>query len=204
MTELFYYDSLFDGYIFIDESGRGNLAGEMVFCGLKITGDVSFADDSKKLSFKQREGLVEKIKENSEFFTVITTPQEIDLFGLSSMIKKSLEQIINNFGKDENFLYDGNKTFGVDNQNLKTLVKADALVKGVGAASIIAKHTKDMLMKHHHEKFPMYNFLNNAGYATKDHIEAIKKYGYCDIHRKSYKVKELQTIENKNVVDLLF
>lgn len=204
MNEIVDYDEIFKDYIYIDESGRGNLAGEMVFCGLRIIDDVSFADDSKKLSFKQREEMVEKIKENSDFFTVVTTPQEIDAFGLSAMIKKSLEQIINNFGKDENFLYDGNKTFGVENSNLKTLVKADALVKGVGAASIIAKHTKDMLMKYHHEKFPMYNFLNNAGYATKDHIEAIKKYGQCEIHRKSYKVKELQEFENKNVVDLLF
>jgi len=204
MTEIIDYDEMFRGYIFVDESGRGNLAGEMIYTGLKIIGDVSFADDSKKLSPKKREDMVEKIKENSEYFTVVTTSEEIDAFGLSAMIKKSLEQIINNFGKDEKYLFDGNKKFGVENPNLETLIKADSLVKGVGAASIIAKHTKDLLMLEHHEKFPHYNFKENAGYATKQHIEAIKQFGFCAIHRKSYKIKELENFENEKMVNLLF
>lgn len=176
----------------------------MIFTGLKITGDVLFADDSKKLSKKQREEMVEKIKNNSEYFIVVTSAKEIDDYGLSSMIKKSLEKIIKHFGENEKYLYDGNKTFGVENKNLKTLVKADALVKGVGAASIIAKHTKDTLMLVNHEKYPMYNFVNNSGYATKEHIDAIKKYGYCELHRKSYKIKELEEYENKKSSDFLF
>jgi ribonuclease HII len=198
------YNTIYKGYVFIDESGTGCIAGPAVVTGLKITGEVSFAEDSKKLSSKQREDMVEKIKLNSEFFTVITTAKEIDDFGLPQMIKKSLELIINKFGNDEKYLYDGNRMFGVENLNLETLVKADALVKGVGAASIIAKHTKDLLMLEHHKIFPQYNFVQNAGYATKQHIELIKKHGYCELHRMSYKVKELVEWENKKMVDVLF
>jgi len=194
----------YDGYIFIDESGRGNLAAEMVFTGVKVTGNVDFADDSKKLSPKQREEMVDKVKRNVQHCTVITTAEDIDKNGLGPSIKKSLETIINYFGDDEHYLYDGNKTFGVTHPNLETLVKADAKVKGVGAASIIAKHTKDTIMINHHEEYPMYNFLNNAGYATKDHIEAIKEHGYTPIHRKSYNVKELEAWKNKQSSDLLF
>lgn len=198
------YEDRYKNYIFIDEAGRGNLAGEMVFTGVKVTGNVDFADDSKKLSYSQREKMVDKIKSNVQHCTVITTAKEIDENGLSLSIKKSLETIIIHFGEDEHYLYDGNKTFGVKNKNLETLVKADALVKGVGAASIIAKHTKDSLMHIHHEDYPMYGFNNNAGYATKQHIEAIKEHGYCDLHRMSYNVKELTEWNNQQTTDLLF
>ena len=216
--EHFDFESRYSGYIYIDESGRGNIASEMVFTGVKVLGDVSFATDSKKLTGKQISGVVDRIKENVQYFSVITTSTEIDLHGLSASIKKSLESIINHFGENEKYLYDGNKTFGVDNHNLETLVKADALVKGVGAASIIAKHTKDALLLVHHEEYPMYNWDKNAGYATKDHIEAIKKYGFTKYHRMSYNVKELAPYKpqqskkdstedinrNEKIIDFLF
>jgi len=186
------------------DAGRGCAAGELVFTGVKITGDVSYADDSKKLTFKQREKLVERIKKNAQYCTVVTTAKEIDTIGLSEAIKNSLESIILFFGDDEKYLYDGNRKFGINNPNFETLVKADALVKGVGAASIIAKHTKDELMKKHHEKYPMYNFINNSGYCTKDHINVIKEYGLCEYHRRSYKIKELEKWKNKQKTDFLF
>lgn len=185
------------------ESGRGCCAGEMVFTGVKVLGDVSFANDSKKLTFKQRSLMIEKIKKNVQHCTIVTTAEEIDKIGLSESIKTSLELIISYFG-DEKYLYDGNRTFGVKCSTLETLVKADALVKGVGAASIIAKDTKDLLMFEHHKKYPMYNFINNSGYCTKEHIEAIKKHGYCEYHRKSYNIKSLEEWKNKQSIDFLF
>lgn len=176
----------------------------MIFTGVKITGNVDCADDSKKLTFKQREELVNKIKSNVVHCSIITTAEEIDNIGLSKAIKKSLESIIEYFGENEKYLYDGNKTFGVENKNLETLVKADALVKGVGAASIIAKHLKDQLMLSHHEEFPMYGFSNNFGYITKSHVQAIKDFGYCKYHRHSYKIKELEDFKNKQSTNCLF
>ncbi len=198
------YEEKYKGFVYIDEAARGCIAAEMVFTGVKVTGDVSFADDSKKLSKKHREEMIQKIKENVQHCTVITSAKEIDENGMSASIKKSLELIIMYFGKDEKYLYDGNKTFGVNHPTLETLVKADALVKGVGAASIIAKHTKDMLMLVHDEQFPEYGFKDNAGYATKKHIEAIKKYGLTPVHRKSFQVKELENDYNTDTSNVLF
>jgi ribonuclease HII len=200
------YNEQYKGYIGIDESGRGCAGGELVFAGVKLhtNGDVDFADDSKKTTHKQREEMVDKIKSNVQHCTVIKTAEEIDEKGLSLCLKECLETIIEYFGEDEKYLYDGNKTFGVDNPNLETLVKADAKVKTVGAASIIAKHTKDLLMQQHHIEFPQYGWDTNAGYITKKHVQAILEHGYTKYHRKSYKIKELEDKEIKDKTDFLF
>lgn len=197
------YNETYKGYIGIDEAGRGCVGGELVFTGVRITGDVSMAVDSKTTTTTQRESLVETIKQNVEQCTVITSAEEIDRIGLSQAIKQSLETIIEYF-PNEKYLYDGNKTFGVDNPNLETLVKADGLVKSVGAASIIAKHTKDQLMLEHHKEYPQYSWDTNAGYITKKHVQAILEHGYTPYHRKSYKIKELEEQENKTKTDILF
>lgn len=193
----------FKDYICIDEAGRGCAAGELVFTGVKVVGDVSFADDSKKITFKEREKMLQKILNNVEHCTVITTAEEIDKIGLSAAIKQSLETIISYF-PNSNYLYDGDKTFGVDNPNLETLVKADAKIKGVGAASIIAKSTKDKLMLEHHKEFPQYSWDTNFGYITKKHVNAILEYGYTLYHRQSYKIKEIESARNKETTNVLF
>lgn len=174
----------------------------MVFVGAKVIGNVECADDSKKLSYKQRDEMILAIKENVQYVTVITTAKEIDAVGLSLSIRKSLAYIISHFGNHEKYLYDGNNSFGFSNIN--TLINADALVKGVGAASIIAKHTKDAMMLSHHIKYSMYGFDTNSGYATKKHIEAIKEYGYCELHRMTYNVKSLEVWKNQKTVSMLF
>lgn len=197
------YEEKYKDYIYIDEAGRGCVGGELVFCAVKVTGNVDFANDSKQTTFKEREKLVKLVKANTEYFTVVTTAEEIDKIGLSTVIKDSLEKIIE-FFPNEKYLYDGNKTFGVENPNLETLVKADAKVKGVGAASIIAKHLKDSLMLEHHKEFPQYCWDTNAGYITKKHVEAILEYGYTPYHRKSYKIKEIEEKENQEKTDFLF
>jgi ribonuclease HII len=189
------FNTKYQGYVFIDEAGRGCVGGELVFAGVKIKEgcNVDNANDSKKLNLQQRTDLVDSLLENVEHYVVITTASTIDEKGLAFALKTSLEQIISFFGVNNHFLYDGNQTFGVECEGLETLVKADALVKGVGAASIIAKHNKDRLMRIHHQEFPHYGWDSNAGYITKNHIEAIKKYGYTPYHRKSYKIKGLNT-----------
>lgn len=198
------YEEKYKNFVYIDEAGRGCIGGEMVFTGVKVTGDVSCADDSKKLSHKQREEMVDKIKRNIQHCTVITSAIDIDKNGLAPSIKKSLETIIEYFGDDEHYLYDGSSVFNCNHPNLHTLVKADALVKGVGAASIIAKHTKDTLMLEHHKTYPDYGFKDNAGYGTKKHIEAIKEHGFTPLHRKSYKVKALEEWKNNQAAGVLF
>ena len=132
------------------EAGRGCIAGEMYFCGVDVIGNVDFADDSKKTTVSQREKMYDKIVENVNYHIVVKNNTEIDDKGLSQCIKECLEEIIDYF-PNRKYLYDGKAKFNCTEPNLEVLAKADALVKGVGAASILCKIIKDRSMKQHHK-----------------------------------------------------
>lgn len=198
------YNEEYLNYIYIDEVSRGNLAGPSIFCAVDLKvpyEELSFAVDSKTTKKKQRSEMINKIKENTEYFLVFIDNTKIDSDGLSKCIKDALNEIKEHF-PDRQYLYDGNKTFGTT--DIETLVKADAKVIGVSCASIIAKYTLDLKMEEFDSLYPQYGFLSNSGYGTKAHIEAIKKYGYCPIHRRSYNIKELSGLESKDQTDFLF
>ncbi len=171
----------------IDEAGRGPIAGALVMAGVILSKDIDGLNDSKKLSEKKREKLYEIIKNSSKYFIYEVNATKIDKIGLSKAIKECLEAIKNYFGEDTNFLFDGNSSFGVD--GISTLIKADAKVKAVSAASILAKVYRDRQMVEYSKIYPEYGFEKHKGYGTKAHIEAIEKYGYCKIHRRSFKIK---------------
>jgi len=181
----------------IDEAGRGPIAGDLVFAGVILEKQVYKLKDSKKLSEKEREKLFDKIKLASKFHIYTIPASRIDEQGLSLCIKEALLAIRSYFGEDVAYLYDGNSSFGVE--NIQTLVKADEKVKEVSAASILAKVHRDNLMKEYDKLYPEYGFAKHKGYGTKAHLEAIKKYGYCPIHRKSFKPKALY--EQKSLFD---
>ena len=173
----------------IDEAGRGPLAGNLVIAGCILTGKVDGLNDSKKLTEKKRETLYELIIQNSFYHIVRFSPKQIDNNGISKCLADGLHEIMQHLQTD-NYLFDGNTTFGV--ANLQTMVKADGKIAEVSAASILAKvtHDRDILIEA--QKYPHYFFEKHKGYGTKLHIEMIKKYGYCDIHRRSYKLKALE------------
>lgn len=176
----------------IDEAGRGPLAGPLCVAGVVFKNDISnledfnLINDSKKMSHKQRERLFEKITENSFFHIVLTSNKDIDKFGISLCIKNSILNIMDNLPSN-NYLIDGNHSFGIKNVN--NLIKADSLIKEVSAASILAKVTRDRFMEKISKSYPLYLFDQHKGYGTKLHLEMIKKYGKSDIHRLSYKIK---------------
>ena len=191
-------DSLFDDLNIdlenlcgIDEAGRGPVAGSLVMAGVILTKKVDGLNDSKKLTEKRREKLYETIKKASKYFIYEVGASKIDEIGLSRAIKESLEAIKNYFGEDTNFLFDGNSSFGVE--GVATLIKADAKVEAVSAASILAKVYRDRQMVEYSKKYPEYGFEKHKGYGTKAHIEAIERYGYCKIHRRSFKIKLKKT-----------
>jgi len=173
----------------IDEAGRGPIAGDLVMAGCILNSFVEGLNDSKKLSEKKRETLYELIVKNSNYHIVKFSPKEIDENGISLCLKKGLQEIMQNL-KCEEYLFDGNSNFGVS--GLSTMIKADGKIAEVSAASILAKVTHDRDIIKSAKKYPEYQFEKHKGYGTSLHVEMIKKYGYCDIHRRSYKLKALQ------------
>jgi ribonuclease HII len=173
----------------IDEAGRGPIAGPLCFAGCILKKSIEGLNDSKKLTEKKRAELFEKIIDKSTYHIVWHSAKEIDEIGISACIKRSLLEIKKSL-KADTYLFDGNSKFGVD--GLETMVKADASVQEVMAASIIAKVSRDNLMIEAHLKYPGYVFDSHKGYGTAAHKDAIRKYGLCDMHRESFKPKALQ------------
>jgi len=173
----------------IDEAGRGPLAGNLVVAGCILNAAVEGLNDSKKLSEKKRELLYEQIILNAAYHIVEFSAKEIDEKGISFCIKSALLEIKEQLNA-EHYLFDGNSNFGVN--RIETMIKADGKIAEVSAASILAKVTHDRDIIKQAQNYPQYHFEKHKGYGTKLHIEMIKKYGYCDIHRRSYRIKALE------------
>lgn len=178
----------------IDEAGRGPLAGPVVAAavilkkGVKIKG----AMDSKRLSETQREQVFERILSGAEDYSVgLAENAEIDEINILRATMKAMQRAFSGLRiKPDLFLIDGNYfrlEGGMEtSMNYKTIVKGDAIVHEISCASIIAKVTRDRIMKQHHRAFPQYGFGSNKGYPTKDHIEKIREVGICSLHRVSF------------------
>lgn len=173
----------------IDEAGRGPLAGPLTIAGVILVQPIDGLGDSKKLSEKKREALYETICETARYHIARFDAAQIDELGISGCLSRGLREIMAALGEAD-YLYDGNSTFGVG--GLRTMVKADASVAEVSAASILAKVSRDREMIRLAEHYPHYGFENHKGYGSADHIEAIRRYGQCEIHRKTFKLKALQ------------
>lgn len=185
---------LSDGIILgCDEAGRGPLCGPVVTAGCVLSEDFPFEvlNDSKKLSEKQREYAERIIKEKAVDFEIIfISNEEIDeinilqasLKGMAECAKKIIERT-----KVDTILIDGNKVpKQLDGYPVRAEVKGDARFHEIMAASILAKTARDRFMLELDEKYPEYNFKKNKGYPTKEHIEAIEKYGLTPYHRRSF------------------
>jgi len=172
----------------IDEAGRGPLAGSLVMAGVILKKPVAGLMDSKKLTQKKREMLFPLIVDNADYYIVSFSAQQIDEMGISKCLQEGLRSIQAQF-PEAVYLFDGNSTFGID--NIMTMVKADEKVSEVSAASILAKVTRDREMIEAARKYPKYGFEKHKGYGTKAHIEVLAKYGRCEVHRKTFRVKGL-------------
>lgn len=172
----------------IDEVGRGPLAGPLVAGAVVLAEPISGLKDSKLLSKIQREKLDKIIRDEALAFGIgWATAAEIDELGLTSScrlaMKRALEEITLDY---DEIIIDGNYNFLSENQKAKTLIKADALIPAVSAASIIAKVARDNYMVGLAEKFPGYGFEQNAGYGTVKHLAALAEFGPSNFHRFSF------------------
>ncbi|WP_067177793.1 ribonuclease HII [Sulfurospirillum sp. UCH001] len=172
----------------IDEAGRGCLAGPLVVAGAILKEPILGLNDSKQLSEKQREAYFEILQNKAEFKIVFCDHIMVDTKGLSACLKYAIETIKSHFNGHD-ILMDGNCNFGV--QGINTMVKADAKVPEVSAASILAKVSRDRYMCEISSRYPLYEFEKHKGYGSALHVEKIKAFGYCEIHRKSFKLKSL-------------
>ncbi len=172
----------------IDEAGRGSLAGPLVVAAVVLKKKINGLKDSKKLTAKKRDELFYKIISSSEYKIIFTNNKTIDKIGLSKALRNSLKEIKNHFyGYD--ILMDGNTNFEV--KGIRWMIKADDKVPEVSAASILAKVSRDKYMLQISKNYPKYSFEKNKGYGTKEHIQMIQKYGYSNLHRKSFYIKKL-------------
>ncbi len=195
-----YYDTLLSDTVLsagIDEAGRGPLAGPVVASAviLPYGCEIEGLNDSKKISEKKREKLFEIIKEKAIAYSIAqASPEEIDTYnilGATMLAMKRAEEGLS--VRPEHLLIDGNRATGFD-LPLTTVIKGDALVPSISAASILAKVTRDRYCLEMEEKYPQYGFAVHKGYPTKAHREAVIKYGPCPEHRRSF-LKKILTNE---------
>ncbi len=183
----------------VDEAGRGPLAGPVVVAAviLNMNKKIPGLNDSKKLSEKKREELYNIIIEEAVCWKVkVVSPEIIDEINILQATLYGMEEAVLSLNiKPDLCVIDGNKIPKKLIGFSKAIVKGDAKIASIAAASILAKVTRDRLMYKLHEKFPQYNFKNNKGYPTKEHIAALDKYGVLNCHRKSYKPIQQLTLK---------
>lgn len=178
------------GYVCgIDEVGRGPFAGPVVACAVILPKDcnILYINDSKKLSEKRREELYDIIiKEAVAYGIGIKDNRRIDEINILQATYEAMREAINNLSvKPDVLLNDAVTIPGIDIKQVP-IIKGDAKSISIGAASIVAKVTRDRMMAEFDEKYPGYEFAKNKGYGTAAHIEGLKKYGPCEIHRRSF------------------
>ncbi|MBP5528718.1 MAG: ribonuclease HII [Lachnospiraceae bacterium] len=178
------------GYVCgIDEVGRGPFAGPVVACAVILPKEcnILYINDSKKLSEKRREELYDIIiKEAVAYGIGIKDNRRIDEINILQATYEAMREAINNLSvKPDVLLNDAVTIPGVDIKQVP-IIKGDAKSISIGAASIVAKVTRDRMMAEFDLKYPGYEFAKNKGYGTAAHIEGLKKYGPCEIHRRSF------------------
>ena len=174
----------------IDEAGRGPLAGPVVIGCTIMSRDsfIEYVNDSKKVSETKREMLYERItNEAIAWSTGIVWQDEIDELNILNATKKALTDAIDKLEvKPDKILVDALDKIDTRGIPYISVIKGDAKIYSISAASIIAKVTRDRIMKEYDEVYPEYGFAGHKGYGTAKHIQAIKEHGICPLHRKSF------------------
>ena len=197
----------------VDEVGRGSLSGPVFAVAVIVDKDnivdVDGIDDSKKLSHTKRVNLYNKIISKFNYALGSSSVDEIDEYNILNATKLAMQRAINKLNIKialDNVLIDGNQKPDKISIPITSVIRGDSVSISIASASIIAKVSRDRLMDELHETHPVYNWKKNKGYGTKEHMNAIKKYGITKNHRKSFSpIKNLELgnldyIHNENRV----
>jgi len=175
-----------------DEVGRGCLCGPVVAAAVVLDDNFeqNLVNDSKKLNFKTRLELDDYIKNNVKDYAIAElSPEFIDQHNILNASIHAMHNALDKLTiRPELILVDGNKFHPYNFIPHQCIIKGDSKVLSIAAASILAKNYRDQLMIRLHEEFPEYGWNKNMGYATKVHIEALKKYGPTKYHRQSFRL----------------
>ena len=184
------YDKGFEYICGIDEAGRGPLAGPVVVAGIIMPKDsmIEGVNDSKKVSEKKREKLYDIILEEAISYSVAIIGQDvIDEINILNATKEGVTKVVEELDVKPNLiLVDALTHINTKGIPYDSIIKGDAKCYNIAAASIIAKVTRDRIMREWDEIYPQYGFINHKGYGTAKHIEALKEYGPCPIHRRTF------------------
>ena len=193
------YEDTYDACAYIcgiDEAGRGPLAGPVVAAAAVLPKDcqIFYLNDSKKLSEKKRDFLFDEIKEKAVAYGIgIVSPQVIDEINILQATYEAMRQAISQLNVIPEILLNDAVTIpGVDIMQVP-IVKGDAKSVSIAAASILAKVTRDRMMMEYDQIYPEYGFAKHKGYGTAAHIAALKEYGPCPIHRRTF-IKKFVTV----------
>ena len=192
LKQMHFYEEKYSQYrciCGIDEAGRGPLAGPVVAGAVILPADceILYLNDSKKLSAARREELYDEIMEKAVATGIgMASPARIDEINILQATYKAMQQAISKLSiKPDLLLNDAVTIPDVEIEQIP-IIKGDAKSASIAAASIVAKVTRDRMMKEYDIIYPGYDFAKNKGYGTKAHIEGIKKQGICDIHRRTF------------------
>ena len=174
----------------VDEVGRGSLIGPVFAAAVILNNDINkkILKDSKSLSKNKRENLEKYIKKNSKWSVGSASLKEIEKYNILNASLLAMKRAIKKLKiKPKIILVDGNKIPDIRSYNLKYVIKGDQKIPEISAASIIAKVSRDRLIKKLAKIHDGYSWHKNAGYGTKDHLKALKKFGVTKYHRKKFK-----------------
>ena len=182
-----YYDLGYNYIIGLDEAGRGPMAGELVVAGVIFP--KGFYDerifDSKQLTAKKREAMYQIIVENALAYHIeVISVEDVDRLNVYSASQKGMEKCCQILKKEKMFaLTDAMPLHDIEHLSI---IKGDTLSMSIAAASIVAKVTRDRMMKEYDAVYPGYDFAKNKGYGTAEHVAALKTFGPTPIHRRSF------------------
>lgn len=173
----------------VDEAGRGPLCGPVVAGAVILPKDCSilYINDSKKLSEKMRDVLYDEIAKGAVAWGVgVVSPERIDEINILQATYEAMRMAIDKLEVAPDILFNDAVTIPDVDIKQVPIIKGDAKSQSIAAASIMAKVTRDRMMQQYDELYPQYGFARHKGYGTKAHIEAIKEFGPCPIHRRTF------------------